>query len=279
MRRRLIKKPARLKSHIIRTLEGKNREERFTNRFSGQDLSPTSTSSVLFLLGNYPMNGFSPEPSIILNKRSKKVAQPGDLCFPGGGVAPRLDPCLSRLMTMPGMPLYRWPYWKRWKEERPQEADWISLMMATCLRESFEEMRLSPLGVKFLGPLPSQCLRMFKKRIYPMVGWGDFQHRFYPNWEVDKIVTIPISSLLDRRNYARFRLVFPPHVRKKINRDTEEFPCFIIDSHHERETLWGVTFRIVTAFLQMVFDFRLPEIETLPVVSGSIKDDYMGHSH
>ena len=69
-------------------------------------------SAVLFLLGLAPSeNGVAPEPSLILNKRSDKVKQPGDLCCPGGGVMPGIDGFLAKTMTLPGLPMWRWPYW------------------------------------------------------------------------------------------------------------------------------------------------------------------------
>jgi hypothetical protein len=270
----LLKKPYDLKRRIIRVLEKKNREEQFVPE--NHNSLPT-VSSVLFLLGNYSQNGKSPEPSIVLNKRSKRVKQPGDLCFPGGVIAPRLDNHLSKIMGFPGLPLWGWPYWSLWKKKRPEEARWLSLMMAISLRESFEEMRVNPLGIRFLGPLPSHRLRMFKKEIYPMVGWGCFQKRFFPNGEVDKIVIVPLRLFLNPDNYVRFRISYPLKVKKKLNRDFDDFPCFIFQNKNEKEILWGVTFRIVIAFLSLVFEFNLPDMDSLDVVSGVMRDNYLGN--
>jgi hypothetical protein len=50
-----------------------------------------STSAVLFLIGPHCDLGF--EPCVLLNKRSGKVKQPGDLCFPGS--CPASFDCLS----------------------------------------------------------------------------------------------------------------------------------------------------------------------------------------
>jgi len=269
----LLKKPYDLKRRIIWNLEDKNREERFIPENHN---SQPAVSSVLFLLGNYSQNGKSPEPSILLNKRSKTVRQPGDLCFPGGGIAPRLDYHLSKMMAFPGLPLSSWPCWPSWKKKRPEEARWLSLMMAISLRESFEEMRLNPLGVKFLGPLPSHRLRMFKKEIYPMVGWGSFQKRFIPNREVDKIVIVPLRLFLNPNNYVRFRISYPLKVKKKLKRDFDEFPCFIFQNQKEKEILWGVTFRIVMAFISIVSDFKTPDMDSLDVVSGVLNENYLG---
>jgi hypothetical protein len=271
----LLKKPHDLKSHIIRVLENKNQEERFVPE---NHISSPAVSSVLFLLGNYSQNGKSPEASIVLNKRSKKVTQSGDLCFPGGGITPWLDYHLAKIMAFPGLPLSDWPYWSLWKKNRPEEARWLSLMMAISLRESFEEMRLNPLGVKFLGPLPSHRLRMFKKEIYPMVGWGSYQKRFFPNGEVDKIVIVPLRLLLNPDNYVRFRMSYPLKVKQKLNRDFDEFPCFIFQNQKEKEILWGVTFRIVMAFISLVFGFKMPDMDSLDVVSAVLRENYLGNS-
>ena len=269
----LLKKPHDLKRRIIGVLENKNRKERFIPE--NRNLPP-NISSVLFLLGNYSQNGNYPEPSIVLNKRSKKVRQPGDLCMPGGGITPRLDYHLSKIMGFPGLPLWSWPYWPIWKKKRPKEARWLSLMMATSLRESFEEMRLNPLGVRFLGPLPSHRLRMFKKEIYPMVGWGSYQKRFFPNREVDKIVIVPLRLFLNPDSYVRFRISYPFNVKRKLNRDFDDYPCLIFQNQKEKEILWGVTFRIVIGFISLVFDFELPDIRSLDVISGVLGDNYLG---
>ena len=63
------------------------------------DCSGVRTSSVLLLLGEtVPEEGGIPEVCIILNKRSKEVKQPGDLCCPGGAIE-KFDRFLSRLLS------------------------------------------------------------------------------------------------------------------------------------------------------------------------------------
>ena len=60
-------------------------------------------SVVLFLLGNCPAeSGDRPEPCLILNKRSARVRQAGDLCCPGGGITPGLDRPAAGLLKYPG---------------------------------------------------------------------------------------------------------------------------------------------------------------------------------
>jgi 8-oxo-dGTP pyrophosphatase MutT (NUDIX family) len=228
-----------------------------------------STSAVLFLMGPHCDMGF--EPCVLLNKRSLKVRQPGDLCFPGGRISQPLDAHLSRFLRLPFLPLGRWPYWQAWRSEREQEAKRLSLLLAASLREALEEMRLNPIGVRFLGPMPPQGLVMFRRVIYPMVGWLSRQTRFLPNWEVDRIVFVPLRRLLQPERYGVYRL--------QSRRDgavgmPQDFPCFFHRDASGPEVLWGATYRIVTLFLEMVFGFRPPEGPALRVIEGSLENGY-----
>ena len=233
-----------------------------------------ATSAVLFLLGESPRKGSSGEPSIILNKRSRSVRQPGDLCFPGGRISFPIDLCgAGVLSTLPFMPLLRWAHWSGWKYSRRRETKNLALLLAAGLREGFEEMRLNPFAVRFLGPMPSQDLAMFGRTLYPMVVWTDQKH-FRPNWEVEKIVTVPLSKLLNPENYACCRTFFETDPRTLVNQGPNDFPCF---RHMEEgeEVLWGVTYRIVTLFLEMVFKFRVPEMMSLPLIRRVLDEKYL----
>ncbi len=155
---------------------------------------------------------------------------------------------------------------------RPEDSRQL-LLLATSLRESMEEMRLNPLGITFLGPLPPQRLAMFRRVIYPMVGWIGWQRRFFPNWEVEKIVSIPLRSLLKESHYACYRLqMVSNHMTEDEVRD---FPCFVHRDDDEQEVLWGATYRIVTDFLEIVYGFFPPDVESLPVVHGTLGRNYL----
>jgi len=143
------------------------------------------------------------------------------------------------------------------------------------LRESLEEMRLNPLLVKFLGPLPPQRLEMFHRVIYPMAGWITGQKRFFPNWEVEKIVYIRLRDLLNEDRYACYRLQMETRQNSKGNGITQDFPCFLHQNRYEREVLWGATYRIITVFLELVFGFSPPPMENLPVIEGALADNYL----
>ncbi len=258
---------------IIGALHGNNHDERI---FSGNIKNSSSASAVLFLLGLMEEeNRFPSEPCLILNKRSLKVKQAGDLCCPGGSISSRLDSFLAKLLYLPGSSLSNWPYWHNWRKEQNRQARRLALLFATSLREGFEEMRLNPFRVKFLGPLPPQQLVMFERVIYPMVCWISGQKRFSPNWEVEEVVYIPLKNLLVHSNYARYRLNIKTHQENGKNSIVKDFSCFLHEHNDSVEKLWGATFRITMVFLEVVFGFKPPDIESLPIVHGTLDENYL----
>lgn len=228
-------------------------------------------SAVLFLMAHGPDGA----PLLILNKRSHRVRQPGDLCCPGGSVAPVLDRWVARWLRLPTSPLYRWPQAGWWRRHRRRDWQKLSLLLATALREGMEEMRLNPLGVAFLGPLPVQRLVLFDRLIYPLVGWVNRQQRFFPNWEVERVVRIPVAALLDAHNYARFRLSFTIGEPGDADLRERDMPCFIHRRNGREELLWGATYRITEQFLTTVFDFVPPATAALPVVYRQLDRSYL----
>jgi 8-oxo-dGTP pyrophosphatase MutT (NUDIX family) len=228
-------------------------------------------SAVLFLLGKN-RNG---DPFLILNKRSRHVRQPGDLCCPGGGISSSVDFLIARWLRLPATPLSRWPYGAWWRRHRRSDFPKLVLLLAAALREGFEEMRLNPFGVKFLGPMPAQHLVMFKRAIYPLVGWVNRQNRFFPNREVEKIIRIPVAALLDAGNYARYRISFKSDTPGAPDRPYRDMPCFVHHHHGHDELLWGATYRITEQFLKTTFGHTPPPMESLPVIQRRLDRQYM----
>jgi 8-oxo-dGTP pyrophosphatase MutT (NUDIX family) len=236
----------------------------------------TATSAVLLLLGRCGQAGGTPgDICLILNKRSPRVRQAGDLCCPGGSVSPRFDFYAAWLLGLPLAPLGRWPCWRAWRRERPFESRWLALYFATALREAFEEMRLNPLRVRFLGPLPQHRLVLFRRLIYPLAAWAPRQQRFRPNWEVERIMGIPLRQLLNPEHYIRYRLTMALSSEAEQPDQVREVPAFRFPSADGPAILWGATYRITQAFLQTVFGFSPPAIEGLPLVSGHLGKTYL----
>jgi hypothetical protein len=234
-----------------------------------------ATSAVLLLIGTRLAADGRNDICLILNKRSRQVRQPGDLCCPGGSVYPPIDFRTARLLGLPMLPLGRWPYWRSWRRRRPFESRWLALYLATSLRESFEEMRLNPFRIRFLGPLEPQRLILFRQLIYPLAAWIPFQKWFRPNWEVERIVSIPLRSLLDPKQYVRYRLTMALSRCPGDATQTREHPAFRFMAAYGTELLWGVTYRIIMSFLKCVFGFAAPAAEDLPLVQGQLGESYL----
>jgi len=260
--------PSKLKQHIADVLYLQALDIATAKNPSHRSIP---SSSVLVPLGRTPEDD---SPHLILNKRSEQVRQPGDLCFPGGGSELPLDRMIAQSLQLPGSPLTRWRYWYTWQQRSRGDVDDMALVLATALRESLEEMSLFPHGVGFLGPLPAQQLVMFDRQIQPMVVWLEAEQRFKTNWEVERIITIPVRQLLDRRNYRTYHISYAPKVAARLGVPSQEFPAFRLEDAAVVEILWGVTFRIVQTFLKLVFDFDTPPLHALPTVNGTLGMEY-----
>ncbi len=268
-----LQPPDVFRAHIARSLTSAEMLEAI------RDVDPlgrNGLSVVLFIIGvdHSPARG-AHAPCLILNKRSSRVRQPGDICCPGGGVEPRIDTLLAHLLRLPGSPLRNWVHYRRWQSEHPRELKRLHLLLATALREGLEEMRLNPLTVRFLGSLPPEPLVMFRRVIYPLVVWVDRQQRFYPNWEVERVVRIPLHTLLKPDHYICYRLSMPRSPPGAGGANRLDFPALQWSTPQGAEILWGATYRIAMRFLDRVMGFTAPGIETLEVVERELPPEYM----
>lgn len=207
-----------------------------------------------------------------LIKRSPTVPQPGDLSFPGGMLHPVLDRLLRPLLTHGPFPILRGYARKYAVSQNPDVFRLISLFLTNALRESWEEIRLPPSRVFFLGPLPTYNLILFQRTIFPVVGFVGNPGLLHPNREVEKIVEIPLLSFYQKKNFGCYQLnAGDPDGKKPL-----QYPCLIHhDSDGGEEVLWGATFNIIVQFLGIVLNYRLPEWEKGPVILRSLKPDYM----
>jgi len=277
----LMADPAALRSRILEALYLDCDDSSIFERENG---AGATSSSVMLLLGEQPAGTECPasagrrggEIALILNKRSRRVRQAGDLCCPGGAVEPQLDPYLAKLLLLPGSPLARWPHWARYQSRECREsARLLALLLATGIRESWEEMRLNPFSIALLGALPPQRLLLFPRIIHPLVGWVKWQQRLVPSWEVEKIVPIPLRSLLNPAHYACYRLHVPSRLEQRFNQSTRDMPCFLYQDGSQTEMLWGATYKIVMNFMERVFRFRPPDLRALPMVPGILDESYI----
>jgi len=207
-----------------------------------------------------------------LIKRSPTVPQPGDLSFPGGMLHPVLDRILRPLLTHGPFPILRGNARKYAVSQNADAFELISLFLTNALRESWEEIRLPPSRVSFLGPLPTYNLTLFRRTIFPVAGFVGNPGLLHPNHEVEKIVEIPLSSFYQKEHFGCYQMVAGgPGDKKSL-----QYPCLI---HHDpdgsEEVLWGATFNIIVQFLGIVLNYRLPEWRKGPVIKRSLKPDYL----
>jgi 8-oxo-dGTP pyrophosphatase MutT (NUDIX family) len=210
-----------------------------------------------------------------LIKRSSRVSQPGDLSCPGGMLHPILDRLIAPLLIYGPFKMMRGHAGACLSRREPALRRIMGVFIANALRESWEEIRLSPFRVHFLGPLPTYSLKLFRRTIFPVAGFVEKPGTLRPNREVEKIIEIPIESFFQKDLIGCHTLFFPDSTGKPVQR-SPPYPCLI---HHEpdgaQEILWGATFHILVNFLSIVMDYRLPDWEKGPLIQREMRSDYL----
>ena len=209
-----------------------------------------------------------------LSKRSKKVQQAGDLCAPGGGIHPFLDPLFEKILRFGLYPWVRGPGLEKAKLRGKETYRRILFLLGNSLRESWEELRLSPFNIEFLGPLPTYCLESRRWTIFPLVGRVKKDWKSKLSWEVEKIVSIPLQAFFQPANYAVYSLEVPKELIAPEIPNPWQFPCLIHNDHGEQEILWGATFSIIQTFFRIVFDFSFPSPDRGRVIHKALPLNY-----
>ena len=222
-----------------------------------------------------PEGNTSGQYVFLLNKRSKNVQQPGDLCAPGGGIHPFLDSLSGKLLRLGLLPGICGPGSAQTKHKGKLIYEKILFLFGNALRESWEELRLSPFNVEFLGPLPTYRLHHRPWIIFPLV--GRVKHSWKPklSWEVDKIVSIPLEKFFDPANFAFYSLEVSESLMVQGIPNPWEFPCLVHQEDGEEEILWGATFEIIRSFFKIVFDFAFPVPDKEKIVRRPLPLNYL----
>jgi len=215
------------------------------------------------------------EPALLFTKRSSRVSQAGDLSCPGGILSKKLDPILKTLLLCRLNPIIAGKARDFLRQRDGMTSKTISLLLATALRETWEEINLFPLKISFLGPLPTYAAVRYQRTIFPLVGFIKKDWSFHPNDEVERIFEIPLKTFFHPGNYRPLRLKAPEGFMPEINYSLE-FPCLIYRDHQDHEDiLWGATFMIVMNFMHVVFDLEMPELDSKNVVYKSLNENYI----
>jgi 8-oxo-dGTP pyrophosphatase MutT (NUDIX family) len=246
-------------------------------RTSRKSKEPFSPAGVLLLLRSSEKSAqrfrLYGDFSFLLIKRSSKVAQPGDLSCPGGMLHRFIDPMLRPLITGKMFPILRGRVRELAQNRDHHTFRILSLFLTNAIRETWEETNLCPFKIVFLGPLPTYSLHLFRRIIFPLVGFVKEEWNFHPNSEVDRIVEIPLNTFFNEDYYGVYQIELSDSLD---SHNPREFPCLIYrDAHGHEDILWGATFYIIMNFLQIVLGFKTPEFHSKRVIKKTLSPDYL----
>jgi len=112
---------------------------------------------------------------------------------------------------------------------------------ATALRESFEEIGILSEDVEILASM-DDFVTGTGYIIYPLIGFIPYPYNFELNRdEVDKILEVPLSFLLDDKN-----------IYEDKNYMYKGKPYHYVSYRFGEHDIWGTTGRIVKAFIELI---------------------------
>jgi 8-oxo-dGTP pyrophosphatase MutT (NUDIX family) len=111
---------------------------------------------------------------------------------------------------------------------------------STALRETFEEIGIQPRDVVILGMVDDMETVSTRYRVTPVVGVIPYPYSFTLSAkEVDEILTIPVSHLLNEDNGRE----------ESIVRQGKRYTSYVY--HYKYYVIWGATARILKNFLAL----------------------------
>jgi 8-oxo-dGTP pyrophosphatase MutT (NUDIX family) len=122
-------------------------------------------------------------------------------------------------------------------------------LLATALRETWEEIGVPPEEVRVLGRLDDHAT-LTDFRITPFVGMIPWPFAFRVSGvEIERLIEVPLAAFLDNPT-------FTVHFAGLTDRR------YVVYSYEVRgDIIWGATARILTQFLHLVHGFEAPHVE------------------
>lgn len=115
-------------------------------------------------------------------------------------------------------------------------------LLATALREGFEEIGLRPEDVEILGELDDEIISSSNFLVSPFVAFIPYPYDFKINHdEVETLVEVPVAVLRDMANF-----------REKVVADDGN-PLTAYAYRYGDQVIWGATARILKRFLDLVY--------------------------
>jgi len=110
-------------------------------------------------------------------------------------------------------------------------------LQQTALRECHEEIGVNPSKIEVIHSLTPLYIPISNFLVSAFVGWSPHSLNFVPDpSEVDQILEIPLSNLLNQYPHIKFRL------------EQNSLPHFTFDEHK----IWGATALIVHEFVELI---------------------------
>ena len=151
-------------------------------------------------------------PEVILTRRAQHLpTHKGQIAFPGG-------------------------------KAEPEDAD----LVATALREAYEEVALKPEAVALVGTM-GQVLSRQGFVVTPVIGIVPMTavNQLMPNLgELDRIFTVPLRFFVDTK---------PQMDALPLAEGVKQVPSFYYDEYR----IWGMTAFILAEFVNLVYDARI----------------------
>lgn len=264
--------------HIIerlRTAEINYNETIGSGESAGEHIKQTEAGVLIPIFFKPDQSTGNDTFAFLLSKRSASVPQSGDLSGLGGRLEPFVDRFLRFFIVHGFPPLLGGDALMCARERGKGTSDRIALFLANAVRESWEEARLSPFNIRFLGPLPPYPLHLFTKTIFPVMGLVEKRWKFHSSPEVDKMTAIPLETFYNKDNYTFLSIRYPDYADDGVEKE-HRFPCLIhTNTKGEEEILWGATFNIIISFLDIVFDFTPPEIQPDKIITKTLQPEYL----
>ena len=175
-------------------------------------IESTSLKKAGVLIGILYHDEYINNPEIIFTQRSKKLStHSGEVSFPGG----------------------------KWDEQDKN-------LYETALRESNEEINLNTEDVVLAGSL-NYLVSKHKIEVNPYVGLITKKKNLVDNDEIEKIFTVPLEFLTDKKNAKLHKI-------ERKNRNVI-VPSWVYND----QIIWGLTAMITADFVNTCFDAGIEE--------------------
>ncbi len=112
-------------------------------------------------------------------------------------------------------------------------------LMHTALRETHEEIDIHPSEVKVLGHLTDLYIPPSNFMVTPFVGIMEKEPVFTPNEEVERVLVIPLSDLLNKKNTTQKTI--------QTRNGLWLVPCYTLDG----EIVWGASAMMLAEWLDL----------------------------